>query len=250
MVKPPVKTFSRIYQRLYEAFGPQHWWPARTKFEVIVGAILTQNTSWGNVEKALDNLKAKKFLSCSALNHIPQNQLAMLLRPAGYFNLKARRLKNFTRFLSKEYKGDLKRMGRQPPDVLRRRLLEVNGIGPETADSILLYALGKPVFVVDAYTKRMLYRHNLVSKEADYHQIQDLFTRCFDSKTEFFNEYHALIVRLGKDFCRPRPLCEACVLNNVSYSLVLKCAHCHRALKGAEEKSFHKKRGRCLECGR
>lgn len=238
----------KIYQRLHEAFGPQYWWPAKTRFEVIVGAILTQNTNWGNVEKALDNLKAKKLLSCCALHHLPHEQLVALIRPAGYFNVKAKRLKNFTHFLFKEYNGDLKKMGRQPLEVLRHQLLGVNGIGPETADSILLYAFEKPIFVVDAYTKRMLYRHNLVAKDADYHQIQDLFTHCFDSDTAFFNEYHALIVRLGKEFCRPKPLCEACVLNNVCYSLLFKCPHCHRALKGEEEKSYFKKRGRCLEC--
>ncbi len=249
MAKASAKILLEIYQRLYEAFGPQHWWPAKTRFEVIVGAILTQNTNWGNVEKALNNLKAKKLLSCRALHQASQAQVAALIRPAGYFNLKARRVKNFTHFLFREYKGDLKRMGRRPLKVLRPQLLGVNGIGPETADSILLYALGKPVFVVDAYTKRMMYRHNLIAQEADYHQIQDLFTRCFDPQTAFFNEYHALIVRLGKEFCRPRPLCGACVLNNVCYSLAFRCAHCYRTLKGAEERSFYKRRGQCLQCG-
>ncbi|MBI5415472.1 MAG: endonuclease III domain-containing protein [Candidatus Omnitrophica bacterium] len=177
----------QIYQKLYKEFGPQHWWPARTKFEVIVGAILTQNTNWGNVEKAIQRLKAAGVLSGRALRDIPDAKLAALIKPAGYFNVKARRLKNFIHFFFAEYRGDLKAMGREDWPKLREKLLAVNGIGTETADSILLYALDKPVFVVDAYTKRFLYRHNLVDHKVDYHRVQELFMSAFDHDVAMFN---------------------------------------------------------------
>ncbi len=221
MGKSIKSTLREIYQRLGKAFGPQHWWPAETPFEVIVGAILTQNTNWGNVEKALNNLKAAKLLSPRGLRDVSQRRLAALIRPAGYFNVKSRRLKNFIKFFFDEYQGDLKVMGREAWPLLRRKLLEVNGIGPETADSILLYAFQKPVFVVDAYARRMLNRHNLIGKDAGYHHIQELFMTHLDNDVRTFNEYHALIVRLGKDYCRPTPVCEQCVLNGVGYKKLL-----------------------------
>ena len=205
----------QIYQRLFDAFGPQHWWPAQTKFEVIVGAILTQNTNWGNVEKALNNLRENNFLSARNLYSIPTNKLAQLIRPAGYFNIKAKRLKNFMEFFFKEYNGSLRTMQAQSLETLRPKLLSVNGIGPETADSILLYALGKPVFVIDAYTKRVLYRHSLSPKDVDYHTIQKLFTDHLSLDTKHFNEYHALIVRVAKDYCRTKARCEECPLKDV-----------------------------------
>ena len=203
----------QIYRKLYKEFGPQHWWPAQTRFEVIVGAILTQNTNWGNVEKAIRQLKAAGILSERVLRDIPIAKLAALIRPAGYFNVKARRLKNFIRFLFNEYQGSLKAMAREDLPDLRNKLLKVNGIGPETADSILLYALDKPVFVVDAYTRRLLCRYNLIGSKAEYHQIQELFMAHFDHDAAVFNEYHALIVRLGKEYCKTKPLCQDCTLN-------------------------------------
>ncbi len=215
MGKSIKSTLREIYKRLGKAFGPQHWWPAETPFEVIVGAILTQNTNWGNVEKALNNLKAAKLLSPRGLRDVSQRRLAALIRPAGYFNVKSRRLKNFIKFFFDEYQGDLKVMGQEAWPSLRRKLLDVNGIGSETADSILLYAFQKPIFVVDAYTRRMLYRHNLIGKDVDYHHIQELFMTHLDDDVRIFNEYHALIVRLGKDYCRPTPVCEQCVLNDI-----------------------------------
>ena len=197
-----------IYARLLETFGPQQWWPAQTQFEVIVGAILTQNTNWGNVEKALTNLKRKKLLSPQAFQNISHSKLAALIKPAGYFNVKAKRLKNFIFFLFKEYGGHLRKMGKEECSILRRKLLAVNGIGPETADSILLYAFDKPVFVVDSYTRRILYRHNVISPNEDYHTIQEMFMRSLRRDVRVFNEYHALIVRLGKDYCKMIPRCE------------------------------------------
>lgn len=225
--KPPLQ---RIYKRLYKNFGPQHWWPGDTPLEIIVGAILTQNTNWGNVEKAIANLKRAGVLSLHALRSIPAARLARLIRPSGYFNVKTKRLKNFIQFVFTEYGGSLQRMAERPLPDLRRHILSVNGIGPETADSILLYAFDKTVFVVDAYTKRFLYRHNLIKGEEDYHDIQNLFARHLPRRRQFFNEYHALIVRLGKEFCRPTPRCVQCPLRDVEYSLDQRCARCFRAL--------------------
>ena len=193
-------------------YGPQFWWPAETRFEVIVGAILTQNTNWGNVEKALKNLKDNNHLTPESLRQISSSQLANLIKPAGYFNVKTQRLKNFINFFYKEYRGNLQEMEREDLSVLRPKLLNVNGIGPETADSILLYAFDKPIFVVDAYTKRILTRHSLVDQEVDYHVIQNIFMQTFESDFKLFNEYHALIVQVGKDFCKPKPQCEECPL--------------------------------------
>lgn len=201
------------YKKLYAAFGPQHWWPADEPFEVIVGAILTQNTSWTNVEKALVNLKEAGLLNPEALFKISEAELAGLIRPAGYYNIKAKRLKSFLRFFFSSYAGDIKKLIRARAPSLRRELLSVKGIGPETADSILLYALGKPVFVVDAYTRRILMRHGLALDENTYDKVQTFFLRRLKSNAGLFNEYHALLVRLGKDFCRKSaPRCRACPL--------------------------------------
>ena len=204
-----------IYKRLYNAFGPQFWWPAKTSFEVVVGAILTQNTNWGNVEKALTNLRKNKELSPAALRNISYVRLAELIRPAGYFNVKAKRLKNFMDFFFSEYKGNIRLMKKEPLPVIREKLLNVNGIGPETADSILLYALDKPTFVVDAYTKRIFSRHGIVNKDEDYHEVQELFVKNLKEDIHVFNEYHALIVRTCKEFCRTRPICEMCPLKEL-----------------------------------
>ncbi len=232
----------QVYKRLYTRFGPQHWWPGNSQFEIIVGAILTQNTNWGNVEKAIKNLKRARVLSPKGLIEIPVKKLAKLIRPSGYFNIKAKRLKNFIEFLFKEYQGDLKKMEQQPLTELRQKLLSVNGIGPETADSILLYAFEKPIFVVDAYTKRLLYRHHLIDEDDDYSSVQKIFMGHLKADVKFFNEYHALIVRLGKEICKKKPLCHLCPLNNLSYSLIFKCSSCHRYLLNQEER-FPLKRG-------
>ena len=229
----------KIYQKLLNAFGPQHWWPGDSQFEIIIGAILTQNTNWGNVERAIVNLKKTKVLSPQKLHCLPQQKLASLIKPAGYFNVKAKRLKNFMNFLFEQYDGDLKKMQRQETKRLRHELLSVNGIGPETADSILLYAFNKQVFVVDAYTKRIFYRHNLVAGDATYHEIQDYFIKGIKQDVSIFNEYHALIVRLGKDFCKTKPRCEECPLREIRYSLTHRCPHCFRSLDSQEGACHH-----------
>ena len=200
-----------IYQRLYRSFGPQSWWPGETPFEVIVGAILTQNTNWQNVAKAIDNLKKAKVLTPKKLHSLPLATLARLIRPSGYFNIKAKRLRSFLDFLFKDYQGKLEKMFSRPLDELRGEILSVKGIGPETADSILLYAGGFPVFVVDAYTKRIFSRQKLLSEDMDYHRVQKIFMENLKKDVQLFNEYHALIVRLGKDFCKKtKPKCEVC----------------------------------------
>jgi len=207
----PKHNLEVIYDKLYRHFGPQSWWPGETPFEVIVGAILTQNTNWQNVAKAINNLKQAKVLSPKKLYSLPRPRLAQLIRPSGYFNIKAKRLKEFLDFLFKNYNGSLKKMFSRPVEDLRKEILSVKGIGPETADSILLYAGGFPVFVVDAYTKRIFSRQKLLSEDAEYHQVQELFTRSLKKDVQLYNEYHALIVRLGKDFCKKtKPRCEAC----------------------------------------
>ena len=214
--RPTAATLREIYQELFHAFGPQHWWPGETPFEVIVGAILTQNTAWTNAAAAIENLKRERLLSPSALKQIPVGRLARLIRSSGYFNQKARRLKDFVRYLYGSYQGDLTRMRRVSLARLRNELLGISGIGPETADSILLYAFGKPVFVVDAYTRRVLARHSFISWDATYQEIQQLFMDRLPGNNSLFNEYHALVVALGKGFCRKtKPKCPTCPLRKV-----------------------------------
>jgi endonuclease III related protein len=205
----------RIYRKLFDAFGPQNWWPGETPFEVAVGAILTQNTNWANVEKAIKNLKTAGLLSPSALHSIPHQNLAELIRPAGYFNIKAIRLKNFMIFLMTNYNGSMEEMKKERSGTIRRKLLSVNGIGPETADSIILYALEKPVFVIDAYTKRIFSRHNILNDEDLYDEFQELFHSNLKKNSRLFNEYHALIVKLAKENCRTRPICSGCPLEGI-----------------------------------
>ena len=201
------------YERMLCCFGPRHWWPAESPFEVIVGAILTQNTAWTNVEKAISRIKAEGAMSLEGLLEIPEETLAEWIRPSGYFNLKARRLKAVIRFLWEAYHGDLERMAREPLSELRRQLLKVYGVGEETADSILLYALEKPVFVVDTYTRRILDRHHLIESKAPYGAIQRIFMEALPPEVDLFNEYHALIVETGKTFCRRTPACSVCPLS-------------------------------------
>ncbi|MCM8796921.1 MAG: endonuclease III domain-containing protein [Candidatus Omnitrophica bacterium] len=205
-----------IYRKLYAYFGPQYWWPAETPFEVMIGAILTQNTSWSNVERAINNLKKERLLSAKKLNRLRPRRLAALIKSAGYYNIKSRRLKSFLEFIFKEYDASLEKMREAPYTKLRQQLLAVNGIGQETADSILLYALGKPVFVVDAYTKRIFSRHKLIDEDADYAQVQEFFMTGLPRNARLFNEYHALLVRLGKEFClKNNPKCALCPLRDI-----------------------------------
>lgn len=204
-----------IYDLLYKEFGPQHWWPGETKFEIIVGAILTQNTNWSNVEKAVENLKKAQLLTPKKLYEVPSVKLATYIKSAGYYNIKAKRLKSFLKYLFEKYNGSLRRMFKQPLHVLREELLSLNGIGSETADSILLYAGEYPIFVVDAYTKRILSRHNLIGQDAQYHELQQLFMDNLPQDVQLFNEYHALLVRVGKEFCKKIPQCERCILKRL-----------------------------------
>lgn len=205
----------KIYKRLYKVFGPRGWWPAEAPFEVMVGAVLTQNTSWNNVEKAILNLKREKLLTPQRLNKVRVARLAKHIRPAGYFNVKAKRLKSLVGFLFKEYKGDLKRMRGEDIGTLRAKLLAVHGIGPETCDSILLYALDKPVFVIDAYTKRIFSRCGIVDEGVPYENLQSIFMENLPKDVKLYNEYHALIVQLGKDVCRKNPKCDLCCIKGL-----------------------------------
>ena len=238
------------YRTLYHAWGAQHWWPARTRFEMIVGAYLTQNTAWTNVERALANLRAARLLSVRGIRRVPLAELQKLIRPSGYFRQKAARLKTFVTFLDQKYGGSLARLFSQPTNKLREELLALNGVGPETADSILLYAGNHPVFVVDAYTRRILDRHNILPVDADYEDIRQLFQRALapivdeeqqkpwearpklesgvrgtphppspvstaprTALAQVYNEMHGLIVGVGKEFCRKsQPQCDECPL--------------------------------------
>jgi endonuclease-3 related protein len=213
------ETLTEIYQLLHDAFGPQHWWPGETPFEVITGAILTQNTSWTNVEKAIANLRSAERLTPEGLHHIDPAQLAELVRPAGYYNIKAKRLKNFVDWLFDNYDGELTNVETVDTGQLRAELLAIKGVGCETADSILLYALGRPVFVVDAYTARITLRHGLIEPGADYEQLRELFESSLPQDAQLFNEYHALLVRVGKEFCKPKARCPGCPLEKLPHTL-------------------------------
>ncbi len=237
------------YDILFRAWGPQHWWPAQTGFEVIVGAYLTQNTAWTNVEKAMANLRSAGVLSANGIRRAPLAKLQRLIRPAGYFRQKAKRLKQFVQFLDQQYGGSLARMFARPTSELREELLALNGIGPETADSILLYAGNHPVFVVDAYTRRILARHEILPEQSSYEEIRELFERALAPVSEsvadlqsdrrqleqgllgaahppsamstakrtvvvqVYNEMHGLIVGVGKNYCRKsQARCDDCPL--------------------------------------
>jgi endonuclease-3 related protein len=210
---PMTGTLIEVYQRLFDAFGPQHWWPGRSAFEVIVGAVLVQNTNWQNAQKAIDNLDEADLLEPHALFQVPPEELEEWIRPAGYYRIKARRLHSLLEFLVHRYDGSLETMFRTSLSTLREELLGVHGIGPETADSILLYAGGMPSFVVDTYTYRVLTRHGWIGFDADYHTIQEYFESRLPEDPALYNEFHALLVRLGKDYCRKtRPRCGQCPL--------------------------------------
>ncbi|MFA5239223.1 MAG: endonuclease III domain-containing protein [Phycisphaerae bacterium] len=211
---------TEIYQLLFDRFGPQSWWPGETQFEIITGAILTQNTNWGNVEKAIANIKKADLLTPEKLYHLDASQLAELIRPAGYYNIKTKRLKNFLNWLFQNYDGQLANLEALDTDRLREELLAVKGIGPETADSILLYAFDRPIFVVDAYTARAAVRHGLIEPDdLGYEQLRDLFQSNLAEDVQLFNEYHALLVRLGKEFCKPKPKCSTCPLERLPHTL-------------------------------
>lgn len=203
-----------IYRKLYKAYGPRDWWPAETSFEVMVGAILTQNTSWRNVEKAIQKLKGKGVLNPEGIHDLKKTQLASLIKSSGYYRIKTDRVKAFVNFLFEEFDGDLKRMGRERLGELREKLLGVKGIGPETADSILLYGLKKSIFVVDAYTKRILSRHKMILENTAYEEVQKLFMEHLPLDEKLFNEYHALLVHLGKTVCKKIPRCDICPLRD------------------------------------
>lgn len=200
-----------IFDRLLDRYGPQHWWPAETPFEVMVGAVLTQNTAWSNVERAIGNLKQSACLDCARLAAISLPELAAMIRPAGYFNIKAQRLQNLCRFLL--HSGGEGKLAAYRTADLRHALLSVNGVGPETADDILLYAFERPVFVIDAYTRRLFHALGRISGEESYETLRADFETALGPDAHCYNEYHALIVMHAKIHCRKRPVCEGCPLN-------------------------------------
>lgn len=206
-------TLQEIYDRLLTRYGPQSWWPGDSPFEVVVGAVLVQNTSWQNVEKAIGNLRNEDLLDPRRLYEVPLEELEGLIQPAGYYRVKARRLRNLLQFLVERYEGSLETMFSTSLSELREQLLSVSGIGPETADSILLYAGNLPTFVVDTYTHRVFARHGWIGFDADYDQIKDHLESGLAQDAALFNEYHALLVRVGKECCRKsKPLCNNCPL--------------------------------------
>jgi endonuclease-3 related protein len=202
-----------IHQRLLDRYGPQHWWPADSPFEVIIGAILTQSTAWGNVEKAIANLKEREALSPAALRQLSTKELSRLVYPSGYYNAKAFKIKSFVHWLGEYWDDDLDRLFTLDIPMLRQGLLSVHGIGEETADSIILYAAQKSIFVIDAYTRRIISRLGLEPPVNIYASFQDLFMQHLPPDEDLFNEYHALFVRHGKDTCKKIPLCQGCCLS-------------------------------------
>src|SRR3989304_5541407 len=204
------KALLQIYQKMFEALGPRQWWPGETPFEVVIGAILTQNTNWSNVEKAINNLKTAGKLSPVGIYELSVTELAKLIRPSGFFSVKA-----IINWLFSRYEGNLSRMFDQDLQILRGELLSVKGIGPETADSILLYAGNKPTFVVDAYTHRIFSRHELIPEESTYDEMKSFFEENLPKDVQLFNEYHALLVNVGKMFCKTRKVCEPCPLKDI-----------------------------------
>ena len=201
-----------LYQTMHSALGPQDWWPGESPLEVVVGAVLVQNTAWRNVERAIANLKSENLLNVECLHRAQTERLEQLLQPAGYFRVKTKRLQHVIRFFVEQHGGSLDNLFALPIDQARQQLLSVNGVGPETADSILLYAGELPRFVVDAYTRRILLRHNWIAPPATYDAMQQLFERRLEADVALYNEYHALIVRVGNEFCRAKPKCEGCPL--------------------------------------
>lgn len=204
------KSLLTVYQQLFGCYGPQHWWPAESPFEVMVGAILTQNTAWSNVEKALASLVAHDRLDATKIIATRRDHLANWLRPSGYFNVKAVRLKNFCRWYLDA--GGFGSLSGLDTTQLRQMLLSVNGVGPETADDMLLYAFERPVFVIDAYTRRLFARLRLLAANDSYDSLRTAIESALGPDVTLFNEYHALIVRHAKEVCRQNPRCARCVL--------------------------------------
>ena len=212
---PSTDDLMAVFDRLHAAYGPLHWWPGESPFEIAIGAILAQNTAWTNVRKALDNMRSARIWSIHAIQHTPQERLAGVIRPSGYFNTKARKLKEFASFVTNDFGGDLDACLNLPQDQLRCRLLSVWGIGEETADDIVLYAAGKPSFVIDAYTRRIVGRLAWRVPGKRYADYQALFQDRLPSDASLFNDYHALFVRHGARVCRPKPSCEGCCLLDI-----------------------------------
>ena len=208
------ESLNDFYQILYRTYGPQKWWPASSKFEMMVGAVLTQNTAWKNVEKAIKNLKQAGALKLGRMINMSLKKIARLVKPAGYFNIKARRLRALASWLQNQCRGDINRYSKKKLDWIRKELLKVYGIGPETADSILLYAMNKKSFVVDAYTKRIFSRHGFFKEGAKYDEVKSIFEKSIPRNIKIYNEFHALIVRLAKEFCKKKPECLECPLRN------------------------------------
>ncbi|MGB9666922.1 MAG: endonuclease III domain-containing protein [Candidatus Cryosericum sp.] len=208
-------TPAMLYDILLASLGPQNWWPGDTPFEVAVGAVLTQNTAWTNVQKAIEALKSRGAMSAQDILALPPAQLEEIIHPAGFYRVKAGYLRTVSEWISHRAGGDLPRLAGEETALLRRELLELRGIGPETADSILLYAIGKPVFVVDAYTRRIGTRLGLVASRATYEQVQNAFTQGLPADVHTWGEFHALLVRLAKEHCRVRPICPDCPLADV-----------------------------------
>ena len=214
------QTLLNIHHQLIDRYGPQHWWPAEAPFEIIVGAILTQSAAWRNVEKAIANLKEAKALSPKALRQLSLAELARLIHPCGYYNAKALKLKSFAHWLGEDYEDNLNKLFANDTDCLRQQLLPIHGIGQETADSIILYAANKPVFVIDAYTRRIINRIGLAPDSNSYSAYQSLFMNNLPTDARLFNEYHALLICLAKDSCHNRPRCQQCCLSNICQSYV------------------------------
>lgn len=205
---------------MFQHFGPQHWWPGDSPLEIVIGAVLTQNTNWANVERAIANLRQRRLIDIRRLLAIDPAGLAELIRPAGYFTVKTRRLRNLLTFIDEQFDADLSACFDQPLDTLRNQLLAVNGVGPETADDIVLYAAEKPSFVVDAYTRRIFTRHGLLTDAHDYTATKAFFEAALPADVELFKEYHALIVACAKDFCRKSsPRCDTCPLNRFPHTI-------------------------------
>lgn len=206
------KDLKEVYNVLYAVYGPQNWWPAESPFEVIIGAILTQNTAWTNVEKAIGNLKTLGMLNPADLFSSPSETIAQVIRPSGYYNRKTVRLKSFMSYFSERYNLDIGKMAELEIPVIRDELLSVKGIGEETADSIILYALNRATFVIDAYTKRIFSRTGVFTGDEKYFEMKDVFEMELEPDVKLYNEYHALIVKHAKMYCTTKPDCRECPL--------------------------------------
>ena len=203
----------KIYKKLLENYGEQNWWPADSKLECAIGAILTQNTSWNNVEKAIINIKSVMDITIENLSVLSTNELSLLIRPSGFYKQKAKRIKRLIEFINNQYEGKIENMEHENLKSLRAGLLSINGIGPETADCILLYVVNKPIFAIDKYTYRLLYRHGFIVRETSYSEMQNLFMENLKNRSGLFGEFHALIVEVGKNHCKKRAICEDCPIN-------------------------------------